>query len=94
MADREPPKFATDPWCWEYTREKINANHLRKHGYELTYDEWEPKHFMGAQVIYRNVVKKYGEGNELDGAIECPKCDETRAADAGDYLCQVCRYGC
>lgn len=92
VADREPPKFATDQWCWDYTREKVNANHLKKHGYELTYDDWEGKHFMAASAIYKRVVGKYGEGRQPEG-IECPKCEEIREFAPGDYLCRVCRFG-
>lgn len=52
---KAPPPFAKHEGAWLYTQAKVR----RQSG--LDYDEWSGKQFAAANVIYRNVVRKYGD---------------------------------
>lgn len=85
--NRQPPAFATDSWAWNYTRVKIEEQCGKE------YDDWTGPQFGASQVIYRNVLKKYGPGGAPETGMECPKCDIVRPFAEKDYLCTVCRFG-
>lgn len=88
LYDKAPPKFATDPWAWDYTRDKMESSCGRP------YDEWEGRHFAGAAQIYKNVVKKYGE-SRAEGRMtlpkECADCGNVAQHYEDDYICVRCR---
>lgn len=83
-----PPGFAHDPWAWDYTRDRIEANT------GIPYDQWQGKHFAGAAAMYKNVVKKYtaniATGN-LTAPRECVDCGNSHPHYVDDYICRDCR---
>src|SRR4051812_41205546 len=86
--DKAPPRFAKDPWAWDYTRDRLEGNT------GIPYDQWEGKHFAGAAAMYKNVIKKYGESVK-DGIVTLPKecidCGVTGVHYQDDYVCKSCR---
>lgn len=85
---KAPPAFAHDPWAWDYTRDRIEANT------GIPYDQWQGKHFAGAAAMYKNVVKKYGDSVQSGTMVaprECVDCGQVNPHYAGDYVCRVCR---
>lgn len=88
MYAKDPPRFAKDPWAWDYTRDKVEGNS------GLTYDQWEAKQFMAAAAIYKNVRNKYGDALKERGLSvprECVDCGGNNVHYEGDYICQNCR---
>src|SRR3954454_15896803 len=85
---KDPPRFATDPLAWDYTRDKVENQS------GLSYDEWTGKQFAAATVIYKNVRNKYGSSlkdQSLSVPYECASCGLSHAHYEGDYICQSCR---
>lgn len=88
MYDKAPPKFAKDPWAWDYTRDRIEGNT------GIPYDQWEGKHFAGSAAMYKNVIKKYGasiENGVMTAPHECVDCGDTKQHYQDDYVCKDCR---
>lgn len=85
---KAPPAFAKDPWAWDYTRDRIEANT------GIPYDQWQGKHFAGSAAMYKNVVKKYRAAmvtQTFDMPRECVDCGNTKQHYKDDYICVDCR---
>jgi hypothetical protein len=88
MYTKDPPRFATDPWAWDYTRDRIEANT------GIPYDQWESRHFAGAAAMYKNVIKKYAASiaaGNITPPKECMDCGQIEQHYVDDYVCKNCR---
>jgi hypothetical protein len=88
MYAKDPPRFAKDPWAWDYTRDRLEANT------GIPYDQWEGKHFAGAAAMYKNVVNKYGDSitqGKLTPPHVCVDCGQSAQHYLNDYVCVNCR---